>query len=454
MPTSPELEAQEVLRLREIIAHNSDWLWEVDSQGRYVFCSEHSLQMLGFAPEQVLGRTPFDFMPADEAARVGAIFAGIVAQQRPFAGLINRNLRADGRLVVLETSGVPLFDAQGEFSGYRGIDRDVTPAIGALDRREVQLEALYAAASVALGLVDRAGTLININHALAQLLDGDAAQLVGQPLTLPFTPQQLDLQQCLAMLERGATPADQELDWQGRIYLLAVKGARDLDEQLLGMTLALSDITEHCQMRRALAYSNAQLARANARLQALASEDYLTGLPNRRRFDELLQASLAQAPEAVSLLMVDVDHFKAYNDRYGHQRGDDCLRELARLFREVLLRASDSVCRYGGEEFAIILPGTTSAEAAQVAQRLCERVFAAQIEHRDGLAGRVTLSIGVATAEQAGDDVLLRADQALYQAKQAGRNRCRLSTPFAEAIDASATLGLECGSVLSSVARA
>lgn len=433
MPNAPEPEplpeGQEVLRLRDIIAHNSDWLWEVDSQGRYTFCSEHSRQMLGFAPSEVLGKTPFDFMPAEEAARVGAIFAGIVAEQRPFAGLINRNLRSDGRLVVLETSGVPIFDGQGTFCGYRGIDRDVTPAIGPLDRREVQLEALYAAASVALGLVDRQGVLVNVNHALGQLLGGDATQLVGRPLALP----DLDLARCLAELEQDQAVADRELDWRGRTYLLRIGAARDIDQQILGMTLAFSDITEQRLMREALARSNAQLAEANARLQALASEDFLTGLPNRRRFDEALLQEKARARREgrpLSLLMVDVDHFKVFNDHYGHQAGDECLRRIAMLLGQSLQRPGDQVCRYGGEEFAVILPDTDAHGARSVARYLCHQVFDAHLEHAASPLRRVTLSIGSAShdPDQADESIalgaLLRvADLALYRAKQGGRNR-------------------------------
>lgn len=412
---------QEIRRLREIIAHNSDWLWEVDAQGRYTFCSQHCQQMLGYAPEYVLGRTPFDFMPADEAARVGALFGAIVAEQRPFSGLINRNVCADGRVVMLETSGVPLFDEAGAFCGYRGIDRDVTPCIGPLDQRVVQLEALYAAAPVALGLVDRGGVLVNANHALAQLLGSQPSLPLGQPLAMYLPAQQLDLDHCLACLDRGEALADQVLDWHARNYLLSVQGVRDINGHVLGLTLALTDVTEQCRMRTALAETNQQLAQANARLQALAEQDALTGLPNRRHFDEVLQ--LAGGHQALALLMVDVDHFKAYNDGYGHQRGDECLKRLAGLLREGL-RPDDSVCRYGGEEFVILLPDTPQDAAAQIARRLCERVHAEHIEHAAGVDGRVTLSIGVATAPQASHDLLARADQALYRAKQTGRNRC------------------------------
>ncbi len=117
---------RELARLREMLERNSDWIWEVDAQGRYTYASRHCVALLGREPEEVVGRTPFDFMPPDEAERVGQLFGAIAAERRPFAQLLNRNLRKDGSLVVLETSGVPLFDAEGVFCGYRGIDRDIT----------------------------------------------------------------------------------------------------------------------------------------------------------------------------------------------------------------------------------------------------------------------------------------------------------------------------------------
>ncbi|WP_160000107.1 bifunctional diguanylate cyclase/phosphodiesterase [Roseomonas sp. 18066] len=129
MPVIPAAELalmRERDRLQSLLDTNSDWIWEVDAAGRYTFVSAHAELLLGFPPEDILGRTPFDFMPAEEAERVGALFAGIVARRAPFSGLLNRNRRADGREVVLETSGIPLVGADGRLTGYRGIDRDVT----------------------------------------------------------------------------------------------------------------------------------------------------------------------------------------------------------------------------------------------------------------------------------------------------------------------------------------
>ncbi len=132
----PDLAAlkREVQRLREMLDLNSDWIWEVDAQGRYTYVSLHCLPLLGYAPEEMLGRTPFDFMPPEEAARVGAAFAAIVAEKRGFSHLLNRTIRSDGRIVVLETSGVPLLNPDGSLRGYRGIDRDITEREAANER--------------------------------------------------------------------------------------------------------------------------------------------------------------------------------------------------------------------------------------------------------------------------------------------------------------------------------
>lgn len=427
----------EIQQLREMIAHNSDWLWEVDTEGRYTFCSEHIRQLLGYTPEQILGRTPFDLMPADEAARLVETFSAIVAQQKPFSGLINRNVRADGTLVLLETSGVPVFE-NGVFKGYRGIDRDISPAIGPLSTRVVQLEALYAAAPVALGLIDRAGLFVNANHALAELLGIDANRLPGR-VAQDFLPlATADIPQAFAQLELGRTVAQSYLERDDHSYLLTVKAVHNPSGHVIGMTIALTDVTEQQRMRQALAQSNEQLAAVNARLSELVETDYLTGLPNRRRFDEMLLTHIALAnreQRPLSLLMLDVDQFKAYNDHYGHHAGDDCLRRLAQVFRASLMRPGDTVCRYGGEEFSVVLPNTCADAARRIAERLRNHVIEAGLAHEYCETGHVTVSIGVATLDAFNPDVRVAsqlieaADRALYRAKNTGRNRVCPASP-------------------------
>ena len=125
-------------RYRSLVEITSDWIWEVDPSGRYTFSNRAVANILGYPPEEVLGRTPFDFMPSAEAARLTRVFDAIAAARKPFSGLENINLHKCGRKVVLETAGVPVFDETGDFRGFRGIDRDVT-AEKALRRREQQL---------------------------------------------------------------------------------------------------------------------------------------------------------------------------------------------------------------------------------------------------------------------------------------------------------------------------
>ncbi|MEK7207510.1 MAG: EAL domain-containing protein, partial [Pseudomonadota bacterium] len=121
-------------RFRTLVETTSDWIWEVDAHGVYTYASPKVKELLGYLPEEIIGKTSFDFMPPDEAARVGQQYAEIVAAQRPFERLENINLHKDGRRVMIETSGVPIFDREGRFAGYRGMDRDVTERIKAQEK--------------------------------------------------------------------------------------------------------------------------------------------------------------------------------------------------------------------------------------------------------------------------------------------------------------------------------
>lgn len=177
--------------------------------------------------------------------------------------------------------------------------------------------------------------------------------------------------------------------------------------------------------------TEAALTRSNAELARLSGLDGLTGLANRRSLDEVLPRELGRVrrgAEGVAVLMCDVDHFKSYNDLYGHLAGDVCLREVARALSAAVRRGGDLVARYGGEEFALVLPATDLRGAVQVAEGARARVQGLALPHaRSDAAPVVTVSVGVAwaSAEEADEaaELLRRADLALYEAKRAGRNR-------------------------------
>ena len=184
------------------------------------------------------------------------------------------------------------------------------------------------------------------------------------------------------------------------------------------------------ELKRELEQKNAELAR-------LSTQDGLTGLANRRRLDEVLDSECRRAhreKSPLSLLMTDVDFFKKFNDSYGHQAGDDCLRQVASALALALRRPADVAARYGGEEFAVVLPNTDSAGACKVAEVIRASVEALQIPHAASEdASQVTLSLGVATMELGEDPdpkaLIQRADSALYRSKHNGRNRWTASEP-------------------------
>lgn len=201
---------------------------------------------------------------------------------------------------------------------------------------------------------------------------------------------------------------------------------------MLGWRLT-RQIGMRAQTEANLVQARDELQQVNRVLEVIALQDSLTGLPNRRRFDATLDSEFRRAlrdRSMLALLMIDVDCFKQYNDIYGHPAGDECLKQIGAVILACRRRPGDLVARHGGEEFAVVLPGTDQAGALAVAEQIRAAVFALQIRHNGHDAGVVTISIGVeAVAPEHGTNDILQllrhADQALYTAKSSGRNCIR-----------------------------
>ncbi|MBF0341129.1 MAG: diguanylate cyclase [Magnetococcales bacterium] len=177
--------------------------------------------------------------------------------------------------------------------------------------------------------------------------------------------------------------------------------------------------------------THVELKKRGDMLERLAILDGLTSIPNRRRFDQFMEYEWSRSlryAHPFSLLLMDIDFFKLYNDHYGHAQGDACLRLVAEAISRSMPRTVDLAARYGGEEFACVLPATHEAGATAVAERILQAVRGLQIPHAHSkVADHVTVSIGVAsmvpTLQRQPLDLITRADQALYKAKRSGRNR-------------------------------
>ncbi len=223
-----------------------------------------------------------------------------------------------------------------------------------------------------------------------------------------------------------------------RIPVIFVTAKSGADEEELGFNLGAADYIIkpfYPAVVRARVRNQMNLKIRTDLLEELSLVDGLTGVFNRRYFDEHFEEERKRAfrmGHPLSVIMMDIDNFKAYNDNYGHGAGDECLQRVARALRENLPRSGDFVARYGGEEFVALLPCTEGEGALQVAERLREAVISLEIPHAySPTAGVVTISLGVASSgvlaspEEAAA-LLKRADQVLYRSKREGRNRCTL----------------------------
>jgi diguanylate cyclase (GGDEF)-like protein len=213
--------------------------------------------------------------------------------------------------------------------------------------------------------------------------------------------------------------------WRVALICTALFGLLGIFATYLILQIRVRQSTAH-----ELHYAKRSLERLNGELEALASEDGLTGLSNRRKFDAALNQEFHRAirnRSSLALIMIDVDRFKQFNDMYGHPAGDECLRRIGGVLKNVPSRASDMAARYGGEEMAVLLPDTDAVGAYVIAERIRAEVEALAIPHKANPNGVATISAGVAAIRPTLQDpnaleLVRMADRALYAAKANGRN--------------------------------
>lgn len=298
--------------------------------------------------------------------------------------------------------------------------------------------AIYDSIPVALCVIGRDGRFIAANASCATLLGRCRESIVGRPIDALLPGTGCRLRDEFVRFDGGQRECTREFSCGKRVFECSIKPVVGTVEQVAAVIVALTDITARRQAERSL-------RRQNLHWRFHARHDHLTGLLNRRCVDEAFKAELRRSQRTgapLSVLMLDVDFFKNYNDRAGHIAGDACLRAISTELLEHVRRDDDIVGRYGGEEFIVILPGSGIDGASDLARTLIDAIHGLAIEHAGSPFGRVTLSIGVATMDKVsgdwnawterGRDLLSRADLALYAAKGSGRNMLRVYPASAE----------------------
>lgn len=299
--------------------------------------------------------------------------------------------------------------------------------------RDMDLQAIYENLPIALCLIGRDGRLLVVNAVHARLAGRPAGDLVGMRVADLHEEGGRNIIRDFSHFDQGLPVPDHEIEIRGRQYLISTSPVRDNTGAVVAISVAHIDITE----RRTAQLKSARMAR---QLRELATQDHLTKTYNRREFDRLLRHHCnahRRSGRHFSLLIFDVDHFKSYNDLYGHQAGDECLRAVAGAARRTLRSSETVLCRYGGEEFAAIVRDVEFEVATAIGERLIESVGRLGLPHQHGIGHRVTISCGLATSlhfspappPQTEIDMLLAADRALYDAKASGRNALRVSMP-------------------------
>jgi diguanylate cyclase (GGDEF)-like protein/PAS domain S-box-containing protein len=272
--------------------------------------------------------------------------------------------------------------------------------------------------------IDGSGKRVYVSPASKDLWGYEPEELLGKsPLEVAHPADKGPLEEMLQLLQNGqSAPAVQyRARRRDGAYMWVETTGRPLGPGK-GAMLSVRDVSVRKSMED-------ELSEANEKLMQMAMTDALTGLENRRSFDGALAKEFARSlrdQTPIALLLVDVDHFKKFNDSYGHQAGDECLKSIGDLLKEFARRPGDTAARYGGEEFAIILANTSYLGARQSAERLRRAVQELGIRHCESPFGRVTVSVGVAgevPKEGTEEGLIQLADAALYEAKAAGRNR-------------------------------
>ncbi|MCG6870119.1 MAG: PAS domain S-box protein [Gammaproteobacteria bacterium] len=426
-------------KYRALIETTTDLVWEVDANVVYTYCSPKVEEFFGLPASEVLGKTPFDFMPEAEAERVASIFRSMVAERHPFTGLENINVHRDGHEVILETSGVPYYDAAGNFAGYRGIDRDITERKRAeikIRKQKQLLHTVLDSVRESIVVVDLDYNIHLMNKAARESMKLDAVADPQHPkcfevtrgLKAPCHGQNdtCPLQQVIATGEPDTSiHVTRRADGSQQYTELVATPVLGVDGLPEGIIETRRDITPQFLTQQRLKDQKKVLER-------LAHLDALTGLPNRLLFLDRLQQAIGKARRNrrhLAVLFIDLDRFKPINDDFGHATGDAVLKVVARRLRDGV-REDDTVARLGGDEFTVVMEDLKRSEHASVlAQKLIHRLQ--EPVEVDGHSLSVSASVGISLFPQDGEtanELLSNADTAMYKAKHERRGTLRFFT--------------------------
>jgi len=416
-----------------LVEDQSELVSLATADGRLSYVNLAYARHYGAPPEAMVGRSLFDFVPpeghravADHLRRACEADHGVSDE--------NQVVLANGERRWMSWRNRALKDSDGKVTAIHSVGRDIEDRV-ATERRLKESETRYRLlAEHSTDMVfelDRDLKRVYVSPACREMFGYEPEEMIGGFSGLMAHPDDAErATQILKSLLSGRVDRETSVlrraHRDGRWIWIETR-YRAVKDAATGETTGIVASARDISARKAV---EDRLQDAYRRLEAVAREDGLTGLANRRTFDDALMSECRRARRErreLSLIMIDVDDFKLFNDRYGHPAGDESLRRIGQMLLGAVFRSGDLAARYGGEEFVLLLPDTDERGAAVIAERIREAAMGLAIEHQASPRGMMTISAGVASFSQDstedGPQALVQsADQALYRAKRSGRN--------------------------------
>lgn len=421
----------------------------VIENGKFIECNSAAVTMLGYScKEELIGAPPCKLSPEFQldgrSSREKSFEMLNIAQEQGSHRFEWNHIRKDEEVFPVEVSLTKVETDRGFefFTVWRDITERKQVEAAMAESEEIYKTILMASPDD-ITIADLSGRLLMFSDAATKMFGYEREEGPGKTILDFIDPEDHDmaLANMVKMMQEGHSgPNEYRAIRKDRsCFDIEVNSAliRDRQGNPFRMVLIARDITHRKKADQKIQELVHQLEVERDLAQRNSLTDSLTGLLNRRFFDTALQTEFSRHKRTgsqLSLIMIDVDYFKKYNDYYGHLEGDDCLRQIARALKTASERGTDLVTRYGGEEFAVILPDTNRQGALVLSERIARSVLALSLPHADSdISEWVTLSMGIASAADHaladGSQLVELADQTMYRAKKNGRNRCEVFIP-------------------------
>jgi diguanylate cyclase (GGDEF)-like protein/PAS domain S-box-containing protein len=418
-------------RLRLLAENSTDMILLVKHGGQRLYASPACRKLLGWEPEEMLQISSETAIHPED---VGFLKSPLAYSEDETTTLTYRMRRKDGSYVWVESASRSVTVEPGQLPQRIVIVRDIDLRIAAehrLKESETRYRFLAEHGTDMVFQLDLGFVRRYASPACREILGYEPEEMVGiRPLDMIHPDDAERVREVFQSVLGGRSERASVINrirHRTGSWIWVEAQLRALKDPQSGAPTGIIGALRDVSVRKA---AEDRLEEANRRLEALAGQDGLTGLANRRAFDDALSRAHRRAlrdRSRFALIMIDVDRFKSFNDKYGHPAGDECLKQVSQAIADALRRPGDTAARYGGEEFAVLLPDTDEADAALIADCMRLAVLALAIEHGAGCANVVTISAGVASCAPKGfgplaDALVQDADHALYRAKHSGRN--------------------------------